>query len=153
MQSPPLPMNSPAILNLLHFCFTILENKGEHLIFSEKGHASHVTWKYSNQNCFTGTKLSIKFDNIKDPVKKSHQHELVYYAPCPEPGCVDYTGGTGWEVNKKVIDHNRGDKKSHLYKHSQERNHLCIALRLLALRLLVAIFKIKCKKTCRVTLD
>ena len=45
--------------------------------------------------CFTGTKLSIKFDNIKDPVKKSHQHELVYYAPCPEPGCVDYTGGTG----------------------------------------------------------
>ena len=43
--------------------------------------------------CYTGTKLGIKFNNIKDPVKKFHQHDVVYYATCPKPGCIeDYTG-------------------------------------------------------------
>ena len=23
------------------------------------------------------------------PVKKSHQHDVVYYATCPEPGCEE----------------------------------------------------------------
>ena len=75
--------------------------------------------------CYTGTKLGTKFN--KDPVKKSHQHDVVYYAACPEPGCVeDYTGETGRRLNERVIDHNGRDKKSHLYKHSQESNHLVL---------------------------
>ena len=42
--------------------------------------------------CYTGTKLGTKFNNIKDLVRKSHQHNEVYFAACPEPGCVeDYT--------------------------------------------------------------
>ena len=46
--------------------------------------------------CYTGTKLGTKFNNIKDPVKKSHQHDVVYYATCHEPGCVeDNSGETG----------------------------------------------------------
>ena len=64
---------------------------------------------------YTGTKVGTKFNNIKDPVKKSHQHNVVYYATCPEPGCVeDYTGETGRRLNERVIDHNGRNKKSHL---------------------------------------
>ena len=79
--------------------------------------------------CYTGTKLGTKFNNIKDPVKKYHQHDVVYYAACPEPGCVeDYTGEAGRRLNERVIDQNGRDKKSYLYKHLQESNHPCVAL-------------------------
>ena len=79
--------------------------------------------------CYTGSKLGSKFNNIKDPVKKSHQHDVVYDAACPEPGCVEvYIGETARRLNERVIDHNGRDKKSHLYKHSQESNHLCVTL-------------------------
>ena len=65
--------------------------------------------------CYTSTKLGTKFNNIKDPVNKSHQHDVIYYNACPEPGCVkDYTGETGRRLNETVIDHNGRDKKSHL---------------------------------------
>ena len=79
--------------------------------------------------CYTGTKLGTKFNNSKDPVKKSHQSEVVYYATCPEPGYVeDYVGETGTRLNERVIDHNGRDKKSCLYKHSQESDHPCNGL-------------------------
>ena len=79
--------------------------------------------------CYTGIKLGSKFNNIKDPVRKSHQHDVVYYATCPKPVCVeDCTGETGRKLNKRVIDHNGRDKKSCLYKHSQESNHPHVAL-------------------------
>ena len=43
-----------------------------------------------------GTKLGTKFNNIKDSVKKSHRHSVVYYAKYPKPGCVeDSTDETG----------------------------------------------------------
>ena len=77
--------------------------------------------------CYTGTKLGTKFDNIKDPFKKSHKHDTVCYAT--RPSCVgDYTGETGRAINERLIDHNRKDKKSHFYKYSQKSNHLWVAL-------------------------
>ena len=79
--------------------------------------------------CYTGTKLGTKINNIKDPVTKSHQHDAVYYTACPEPDCIeDYTGETGGRLIERVIDHNGRGKKSHLCKHWQESNHLCVAL-------------------------
>ena len=70
-----------------------------------------------------------KFNNIKDPVKKSHQHNLVYYATWPKPCCAEvYTDETGRRLNEKMIDHNRKDKMSHFYRHSQESLHPCVAL-------------------------
>ena len=70
-----------------------------------------------------------KPDNIKNSVRKSHQHDVVYYATCPKQGCAkDYTGETSRRLNERVIDHNGRGKKSHLYKHSQESNHPCVAL-------------------------
>ena len=61
--------------------------------------------------CYTG-KLGNKFNNSKDPVKKSHQHDIACYAICPEPVCVDdYIGETGRRQNERVIDHNGRNKK------------------------------------------
>ena len=104
--------------------------KGEHLVRSLRKDI-HRTLPENVQAriCYTGTKRGTKFNNIKDPVKKSHQHDVVYYAACPEPGCVeDYTGEAGRRLNERVIDQNGRDKKSYLYKHLQESNHPCVAL-------------------------
>ena len=78
---------------------------------------------------YTATKLGTKYDNIKDPVKKSHQHDAVFNVTCPGPDCVeDDTGETGRRLNKRIIVHNGRDKNSHLNKRSQESNHRCVAL-------------------------
>ena len=104
--------------------------KGEHLIKSLRKNMHHtLPENVQTRTCYTGTKLGTKFNNTKDPVKKSHQHNIVYYVTCPEPGCVeDYTDETARRVNERVIDHNGRDKMSHLYKHSQESNHGYVAL-------------------------
>ena len=120
------PSNSKSITLLLPYT----EQKGEHLIRSlRKDMHRTLAENVQTSTCYTGTKLGTKFNNIKDLVEKSHQHDVFYYATCPQPGSVeDYTGETGRRLNERVIDHNGRDKKSHLYKHSQERNHPCVAL-------------------------
>ena len=76
---------------------------------------------------YSGTKLGTNFTNIKDLVKKFHQHDIVYFAKCPKPGCVeDSTGETYTRLNEGVIDHTARDKRLHLYKQSQESNHLVL---------------------------
>ena len=88
-----------------------------------------VIGNWSTRICHTGTKLGTKFNNINNPVEKSPQDDVVYYTACPKPGCVeDYTRETGRRLNERLIDHNRRDKKLHLYKHSQESNHPCVVL-------------------------
>ena len=53
---------------------------------------------------YSGTKLSSKF-KLKDQTKKDHQHDVVYYAECPEDQYTeDYTEGIGrlvqsWKLN------------------------------------------------------
>ena len=60
--------------------------------------------------CYTGTTLGTKFNNIKRPVKKSNQDNVVYFSPCPKPRCVeDYIGETS-QLNERVIDQNGRDK-------------------------------------------
>ena len=70
--------------------------------------------------CYTGTKLGIKFNNIKDPVKKSQQHDVVYYATCPEPGCVkDYIGETVRRLNERVTI--MAETKSHIFINTRKK--------------------------------
>ena len=66
--------------------------------------------------CYTGTKRGTEFNNIKDPVKKSYQNDVVYYATCLEQGYVeDYTSERGRRLNERVTDHKGKYKKLHLY--------------------------------------
>ena len=79
--------------------------------------------------CYTGTKLGTKFNKINDLVKKTHQHDVVYYSTCLRAGCVgDFTRETSIRLNEKVIHHNRTEKKLHLYKHSPESNYPSFAM-------------------------
>ena len=121
-------------LSINFIFFTLLLSytgqNGEHLIrYLRKDMHRMLPENVQTRICYTGTKLGTKFSNIEDPVKKSHQHDVVYKAKCPEPGCVeDYTGETGRGLNERVIDHNGRDKKSHLYKYSQESNDPCVTV-------------------------
>ena len=123
--SNELPNNSKSFTLLLPYT----GQKGEHLIRSlRKDMHSPLPEYFETRIRYTGTKLGTEFNNIKDPVKKSHQYDVAYYTTCPKPGCVeDYIGKTGRRLNETVIDYKGRDKKTHLYKHSQESNHPCVA--------------------------
>ena len=99
-----LPTNSKSHTPLLPYD----GQKGEHLVRSlRKDMHRMLPENVQARICSTGTKLGTKFNKIKDPVKKSHQHNLGYYAACPEPGCAeDYIGETGRRLNERVIYHN-----------------------------------------------
>ena len=93
-------------------CFTLLlpytGHKGEHLIRSLRMDMPRtLPENFQISTCYNGMKLAIKYNNIKDLVKKSHQQDVVYYATCLEPGCVeDYFCETNRRLNEMVIDHN-----------------------------------------------
>ena len=77
---------------------------------------------------FSGTKLSSKFQ-LKDQTNKDHEHDLVFYAKCPEEQCTeDYTGETKRRLIERVKDHSGKDLKSHLCKHLMETNHKTMTL-------------------------
>ena len=77
---------------------------------------------------YSGTKLSSSFQ-LKDQTKKDHQHDVVYYAKCPEEQCTEgYTGETGRHLIERVKDHSGKDSKSHLFKHLVETNHKMVTL-------------------------
>ena len=120
------PSNSKSFTLLLPYT----GQKSEHLIRSlRKDMHRTLLENFQTRICYPCTKLATKFNNIKDLVKKSHQHDVVYYATCPEPGCIeDYIGERDRVLNERMIDHNGRDKKLHLYKHLQESNHPCAAL-------------------------
>ena len=121
-----LPTNSKSHTLLLPYT----GQKREHLVRSLRNDMHRMLPEnVPARICYTCTKLGTKLNKIKDPVKKSHQHDVVYYAACSEPGCVeDYTGETGRRLNERVINHNGRDKNSHLYKYSQEISHPCVTL-------------------------
>ena len=73
---------------------------------------------------FTGKKLSACFQ-IKDQTKFEHKHDIVYLSTCPEENCSDsYIGESARRISERIIDHNGRDQKSHIFKHSCDKNHL-----------------------------
>ena len=73
---------------------------------------------------YLGTRLSSKFTKIKDKTVKEHEHDIVYYAKCPESQCSEhYTGEMTRRLSERVLDHNGRDAKSHLVKHAIEKYH------------------------------
>ena len=61
---------------------------------------------------FQGTKLSDKF-NIKDQVKKEHQHNLVYIVNCPSQACTQtYIGETARGLTPRLAEHSGKSKQS-----------------------------------------
>ena len=72
---------------------------------------------------YNSTKLSQYF-NIKDPVPQKYKSDLVYKCTCSQIDCNEsYIGETERRFEERIIDHNKLDKKSYLYKHSSENSH------------------------------
>ena len=70
---------------------------------------------------FQSKKLASKFP-VKDKIDFQHQNNVVQYRKCPNPNCEDdYIGETDRKVIERVIDHNKQDKKSPMFKHSCDK--------------------------------
>ena len=52
------------------------------------------------------------------------EYDLTYLVKCPEElSTVDYVRKSSRRVIRRVKDHNRRDKSSHMFRHSIEKNH------------------------------
>ena len=76
---------------------------------------------------YTGNKLSTCF-YVKDQSKFDHQHDVVYYADCPNETCREnYIGESGRRVSERIKDHNGRDLKSYILRHSVESGHVNVS--------------------------
>ena len=81
------------------------------------------------QVTYTGAKLSAYF-KVKDQSKFEHQHEVVYYADCPNEKCREnYICESGRRILGRIKDHNGRDLKSHILRHSVKSGHANISYR------------------------
>ena len=72
---------------------------------------------------YTGKKLSTCF-NVKDKTVFNHEHDIVYYAKCPEESCsYVHVGQSGRRVLERVKDHNGRHTSSYIFKHSVAVDH------------------------------
>ena len=62
--------------------------------------------------------LELKIKHLKN------NRMTVYYGKCSQNNCTkNYTGETGGFVVEQVIEHNRRDLESHIFKLAVEKNH------------------------------
>ena len=60
---------------------------------------------------------------MKDKTLFNDEHDIVYYANCPEESCPhDYVGKSGRRVLERVKDHNGRNPSSHIFKHCVAAN-------------------------------
>ena len=117
------PTTTPTIVTL---SLPYAGQKGESIINKMRKTINNVILNNNNtkvQTIYNTKKLGSKF-TIKDQVKEQHQHNLVYHAKCPDSQCdSNYIGQTKCRLLKRVIQHNKTDKKSHLLIHANNANH------------------------------
>ena len=72
---------------------------------------------------YRAKRLSSKFI-VKDKTKIKHMHNVVYHGKCRTKKCTShYVGQTKCRVGKRIIEHNRIDRGSHLLKHAETMKH------------------------------
>ena len=117
------PTTTPTIVTL---SLPYAGQKGESIINKMRKTIKNEILNNNNtkvQTIYNTKKLGSKF-TIKDQVKEQHQHNLVYHAKCPDSQCdSNYIGQTKCRLLKRVIQHNKTDKKSHLLIHANIANH------------------------------
>ena len=100
--------------------------KGEDIAKEINSHMKQVKPKLKARVAFKAKRVGSYF-NIKDKVKKEHEHNLVYETRCPDCDVI-YVGEAGRRLSMRVDDHGGKDKKSHVLKHSVETGHKRITL-------------------------
>ena len=72
---------------------------------------------------YIGKRLST-CSKTKDKTKFEHQHDIIYHVRCSAENCPDdYIGEAARRVVERVKDHGGRDTKSHMFKHSIEKEH------------------------------
>ena len=67
--------------------------------------------------------------SVKDPIPQKYKSDLLYKCTCPQIHCNEsYIGKTERRLEEHIMDHNKRDKKSHIYKHSSKNSHLHVRL-------------------------
>ena len=96
--------------------------KGEQVIKEMKKHIKKLEHhKFETRFAYKAKRLASRFQ-LKDQVKKKHQHNVVYEIECPD--CeVFYIGESGRRIEERFKDHNGRDKNSHVLKHTIESGH------------------------------
>ena len=105
-------------------------NIGDNIISKMKKNISKVISVMPKKNkntkirvIYKAKKLGSKF-KIKDQTKLQHMHNVVYNGKCHTESCISHYGGqTKCRLGKRIIQHNRTDKNSHLLKHANETGH------------------------------
>ena len=76
------------------------------------------------QTAFTGKRLSSCF-KTKDRTKFEHQYNIIYQVKCSAENRSDvYIGESARRILERVKDHGGRDTKSHVLKHSSEKEHV-----------------------------
>ena len=76
------------------------------------------------QTAFTGKQLSSCF-KTKDRTKFEHQHNIICQVKCSAENCSDdYIGESVRCIIEILKDHDGRDTKSHVLKHSNEKEHV-----------------------------
>ena len=98
--------------------------KGTHIINSMKRTISKILPENIKiRATYTGKRLSTCF-KTKDKTKFEHQHDIIYHVRCSAENYPDdYIGETARRVVERVKDHGGRDTKSHMFKHSIEKEH------------------------------
>ena len=103
--------------------------KGEHLIKSMKRRISKLLPpEIKTQVAYTGKILSTCV-NVKDQSKFDRQHDVVYYADCPNETCREnYIGSSrSSRISEHIKDYNGRDLKSHILRDPVESGHANIS--------------------------
>ena len=99
--------------------------KGIHIVNSMKRYVNKILPENVKvQTAFTGKRLSSYF-KTKDRTKFEHQHDILYQVKCSAENCSDdYIGESARRIIERVKDHGGRDTKSHVLKHSSEKEHV-----------------------------
>ena len=128
------------------------EKRGHLIIGSMKRRISKLLPpEIKTQVAYTGKKLSTCF-NVKDQSKFEHQHDVVYYADCPNEKCrKNYIGESGRRISERIKDHNGRDLKTHILRHSVESGHANVSyedFKIIAKNFITIIGKVKLLSHC-----
>ena len=108
--------------------------KGIHIVNSMKRYTNKIQPENVKvQAAFTGKRLSSCF-KTKDRTKFEHQHGIIYQVKFSSENCSDdYIEESARRIIESVKDNGGGDAKSHVLKHSSEKEQVEVTRKTLKL--------------------